>query len=111
MIDDWNIQNNSVPNDVIMQSGGAILHSNGGAYLPMSVPIFSGTWLDPPVPPVTVQEDNLMKRFRLALESLVGASSREDLEATKKYLQTMSQSRSVEAELSAVVLLLETLEG
>ena len=54
-------------------------------------------------------KDPLVIRFRVALEDLVGASSKKDLEETRKFLKT-GLCMNNNALISAVDLLLETLE-
>ena len=51
-------------------------------------------------------KDPLVIRFRVALETLVGASTKKDLEDTKRYLETTCDINL----LNAANLLLETLE-
>ncbi|HDY90172.1 MAG TPA: hypothetical protein ENH82_18890 [bacterium] len=72
-------------------------------YTPSSTPTFA---------PISLISNNdpLILRFRVALEALIGASTKKDLEETRSYLLTSSQSRTINAELNAVNLLLETLD-
>ena len=70
---------------------------------PSSTPTFASVSL-------TNNNDPLILRFRVALEALIGASTKKDLEETRYYLMTSSQSRTINAELNAVNLLLDTLE-
>ena len=57
-------------------------------------------------------KDPLVLRLRLALETMVGASSKNDLEATKHYLESTQATMSgQDALLNAVNLLLEMLDG
>ena len=72
-------------------------------YTPSSTPTFVPINL-------TNNNDPLILRFRVALEALIGASTKKDLEETRSYLLTSSQSRTINAELNAVNLLLETLD-